>query len=229
MAGTCELIRHRRLLEAVVVSLALHGVAFWAITAGRVEKQFLVAGHYFWGAMPPLNVVLGRNIGSGRRDLKASQSPMLTAGREMLADTVLPLQVPDALRGGQVSSRDAVLGDLSADGSGLRSADYLPASKLSVAPTPLGEINLPWPPEEGRLGRFCAVFTLFIDEMGAVQRMVADGPTLTPLMEETARRVFMQARFSPAMLNGYPVKAIQRIEVVFESSPEPAPENRAGG
>lgn len=96
---------------------------------------------------------------------------------------------------------------------------YLPRSRLSAPARPLSDIKIPWPPGLPTIGVQSAVFTLFIDELGFVREMVADAHTISPPLEEAARRTFMESRFSPAQVDGRPVKSIQRIEVFFEFLP----------
>lgn len=95
---------------------------------------------------------------------------------------------------------------------------YLPRKALSVAPAPLEQIALAWPAGMTVIGRQTAVFTVFIDETGVVRKMVPDGPTLQPTLEAAARDTFTAATFSPGQLDGRPVKAMIRIEVVFDAS-----------
>lgn len=95
---------------------------------------------------------------------------------------------------------------------------YVLRKALTTAPVPVGEVRLTWPAGSSALGRQQAVFSLFIDENGAVRRMVADGPTLEPPVEEAARAVFMAARFQPGKVDGRAVKALIRIEVVFDNA-----------
>lgn len=94
---------------------------------------------------------------------------------------------------------------------------YLPRKALSVPPAPRGHIALEWPAGMAVLGRQAAVFTVFIDETGVVRRMVPDGPTLQPTLEAVARDTFTAAVFSPGEVDGRPVKAMIRIEVVFDA------------
>jgi hypothetical protein len=95
---------------------------------------------------------------------------------------------------------------------------YVPRKALSVAPAPLADITVPWPAGFVPSGRQRAVFSVFIDEGGAVQRMVADGPTLLPGLEAAAREVFMAARFAPGQVDGRAVKSLIRVEVVFDAA-----------
>lgn len=99
---------------------------------------------------------------------------------------------------------------------------YRPREQLSSPPIPLQEIHIPWPQGLPVLGKQSAIFTVFIDETGTVREMVPDGPTLAPIMVESARQAFMSTRFRPAQAGGMPVKAMLRIEVVFELEATPA-------
>jgi hypothetical protein len=80
----------------------------------------------------------------------------------------------------------------------------------------LAEVVPAWPdglaPNDVQRGRF----TLFIDEAGRVDRIVPDGPSLFPALEDSARAAFSQARFQPGEVDGRQVKSLIRIEVVFE-------------
>lgn len=95
---------------------------------------------------------------------------------------------------------------------------YVLRKALTVPPVPVGEVRLVWPAGSVALGRQQAVFSVFIDDEGVVRRMVADGPTLAPLLEESARGVFMATRFQPGRVDGLAVKALIRVEVVFDNT-----------
>lgn len=99
--------------------------------------------------------------------------------------------------------------------------DYLPREKLTTSARPLNDIRIPWPSFLPTIGMQSAVFTLFIDEFGKVREMVPDGHTLPPVMEDVSRKAFMATAFRPALVDGRPVKSIQRIEVFFEYMPLP--------
>ena len=110
-------------------------------------------------------------------------------------------------------------GDLSGPQATVDSVDgYLPRKALSVPPSPLEHIALAWPPGMSVIGRQAAVFTVFIDETGVVRKMVADGPTLLPTLEAVAQATFGATPFAPGQVDGRPVKAMIRIEVVFDAS-----------
>lgn len=112
-----------------------------------------------------------------------------------------------------------VIGGEAGSGGRVLPEGYLPRSRLSAPARPLSDIKIPWPPGLPTIGVQSAVFTLFIDELGFVREMVADAHTISPPLEEAARRTFMESRFSPAQVDGRSVKSIQRIEVFFEFLP----------
>lgn len=95
---------------------------------------------------------------------------------------------------------------------------YLPRKALTVPPSPLAQVALAWPEGVSTLGRQAAVFTVFIDETGVVRKMIPDGPTLLPTLEAAARDTFVATPFAPGQVDGRPVKAMIRIEVVFDAS-----------
>ncbi|KAF1046657.1 energy transducer TonB [Xylophilus sp.] len=110
-----------------------------------------------------------------------------------------------------------------AEGAAAAPQGYLPRRLLSQPPQPLGPIDIPWPPGAAPVAARTAVLTLYIDEHGTVRHVVADGPTLTPPMEEAARNAFLQARFQPGRRDGQAVRAMVRIEVAFDPSPDLPP------
>jgi protein TonB len=93
---------------------------------------------------------------------------------------------------------------------------YVLRRALTRAPVPLAQVAPAWPegiaPNEPQLGRF----TLFINEAGGVDRVVPDGPSLFPALEESAVAAFSAARFQPGEVDGRQVRSLIRIEVLFE-------------
>lgn len=98
---------------------------------------------------------------------------------------------------------------------------YARRDMLDRPPQALGIVQISYPPgvEPGRVrtGRL----TLFIDEAGAVRKvMVAPPPNAedalpTPFVE-AAREAFLQARFTPGERLGMPVKSRIDVEVSFD-------------
>lgn len=96
--------------------------------------------------------------------------------------------------------------------------DYLPRSRLTVAPRPLAPVVIPAVEDPEAIGQQVGTLSLFIDEQGRVQEVVGDAPLLPPAMAQAARDTFMQARFSPGELHGRAVKSRLRVEAVFDSA-----------
>lgn len=101
--------------------------------------------------------------------------------------------------------------------------DYLPRSKLSVAPRANSEIVLTYPPDGPAEGRFVGVLTLYIDESGRVRHVNVDEAELPASLAQVARHAFANANFLPGVVDGREVKSRIRIEVVFESRPRALP------
>jgi periplasmic protein TonB len=74
---------------------------------------------------------------------------------------------------------------------------YQPRAQLSVAPAALGPITIDYPHFDNDAGRYEAELTVFIDETGAVARVRVDSNSLPPVLEDAARRAFLNARFRP--------------------------------
>lgn len=127
-------------------------------------------------------------------------------GMAEIVATAAPPQAPALTTTDEPVSAAAVL---SVDGYVLRRA-------LTVPPVPVSDITVAWPHEVPSSDRQTGIFSVFIDESGRVQRMVADGPTLFPALESAAREVFMAARFAPGEVSGLVVKSLIRVEVVFD-------------
>lgn len=98
---------------------------------------------------------------------------------------------------------------------------YARRDMLDRAPQALGIVQISYPPgvEPGRVrtGRL----TLFIDEAGAVRKVMMLAPpdpqdALPPPFVEAAREAFLQARFAPGERQGVPVKSRIDIEVSFD-------------
>lgn len=98
---------------------------------------------------------------------------------------------------------------------------YARRDMLDRAPQALGIVQISYPPgvEPGsvRTGRL----TLFIDEAGAVRKVLlvspADAQNALPApFVEAAREAFLQARFAPGERQGMPVKSRIDVEVSFD-------------
>ena len=100
---------------------------------------------------------------------------------------------------------------------GFDEAEYMPSARLSVRPSAVDEISVPYPDGVDHRGVSKAILTLFIDEEGAVVRVKIDKSDLPPQLQEAATNTFAQARFHPGRIDDRPVKSRMRIEVTFDS------------
>ncbi|WP_418316768.1 hypothetical protein [Piscinibacter sakaiensis] len=227
-AATVSSVRHRRraapgLLAAIAVSAAAHAALFGFadVFAGSSAPAHVVAPSSRLllrvAAAPPTGNE--RATHSGAADTEDPARPFTSvndagplSAPEPVADSAVAMAQPQQPSDHVDTQRGAAIG---VDG-------YLPRSDLSQPPLPIGDIELHWPRGIYTLERQVATFWMFVDESGIVRRFEPDGPTLAPVLEETARRTFMAARFDPGQRDGRPVKSLIRIEVVFDNRPSDA-------
>ncbi|KDB52399.1 hypothetical protein X805_20140 [Sphaerotilus natans subsp. natans DSM 6575] len=110
------------------------------------------------------------------------------------------------------------------DGSDDTSDDdstYLAPEQLDRRARAAAAIDLPYP-ELAPPGQFRAALTLFIEADGRVSRVrlepdadAADGGSLPPVLEDSARQAFLASPFEPGELDGRAVRSRLRIEVQF--------------
>jgi TonB family protein len=96
-------------------------------------------------------------------------------------------------------------------------APYLPRGELTVAPSPIGFVDVPFPEDVPGIVDLKVRVTLFIDEDGAVQRIRLDGPDVHPSFERAIRETFSAARFHPGERHQVAVRSQMRLEVHFQS------------
>ncbi len=99
----------------------------------------------------------------------------------------------------------------------LRDEDFFSRQALDVGPHPTLPVLIDYPSFGTIGGTHSSELSLFIDETGRVVKVRVDGTTLPPAMEEAARSAFMGTVFSPGLIDGLPVRARIRIEVIFEA------------
>ena len=96
-------------------------------------------------------------------------------------------------------------------------SEYVPVESLAERPIPAGDIIIPYPEDADGPGRIDVVLVLYINELGAVDRVRAEGTTAPVVFVETAKRAFEAAIFSPPVGDAGPRKALMRIVVSFDS------------
>jgi hypothetical protein len=94
---------------------------------------------------------------------------------------------------------------------------YVPASQLTTGPTPVDEIQVPYPHGVHHLRVLTVGLTLFIDERGRVANIRVEEPELPAAYERAAMEAFAQRRFRPGLDGDRPVKSRLRIRVAFDS------------
>ncbi len=102
---------------------------------------------------------------------------------------------------------------------------YFTASELDHRPVPLMQVEPRYPGDAAaRLGR--VVLELFIDQDGRVDKVVVVSGERP--FDESALWAFGQARFSPGVRRGAPVKSRMLIEVLYRPDEAPAPRSPGG-
>ncbi len=92
---------------------------------------------------------------------------------------------------------------------------YLTRGELTVAPRPLGTVDVPFPEDVVGLVDLKVQVTLFIDEEGEVRQVRIDTPQVAEPFERAIRASFGAARFSPGQVGDMPVRSQVRVEVAF--------------
>jgi len=96
-------------------------------------------------------------------------------------------------------------------------APYLPRGELTVPPSPIGIVDVPFPEDVAGLVDLKVRITLFIDEEGAVQRIRLDTPDVHPSFERAIRETFSAAKFHPGERDQVAVRSQMRLEVDFQA------------
>jgi hypothetical protein len=107
---------------------------------------------------------------------------------------------------------------------------YRALSAVTVAPTPVRPVAVPYPEGVAVAGTVTARLTLFIDEDGNVARLIAGETQVPDAFVQAAKDAFEPAKFRPAEVDGTPVKVRMVIDVEFEDqAAKRARRNRAKG
>lgn len=96
--------------------------------------------------------------------------------------------------------------------------DYLPRSRLSVAPAVLTSVDVGFPPEVTGIVALNVQITLFIDETGTVRRVRFDSAAIPPAFAAAVLDTFLKARFKPAEVDNAAVRSRIRLEVEFRAT-----------
>ena len=97
---------------------------------------------------------------------------------------------------------------------------YYSARYLHRRPTPLKPIRPAYPPFVGDLAGN-VVLLLLINERGTVDSHQIVKAVPGGIFEESVVTAFINERFAPGLITGYPVKSQLLVEVTFEPGAEP--------
>ena len=96
-------------------------------------------------------------------------------------------------------------------------ADFFSRDALDVGPSAAAPVLIDFPSVRGVSGTHTGILSLFIDETGKVVRVRVETQAFPPQMQEAARSAFMDAMFTPGLVDGLPVRSRIRVEVTFEA------------
>lgn len=176
---------------------------------------------------------LGQSAAEGSRIIHVRQIPAIASpqSEQEPIDGAAALHVDSA--GGEISSPRAleaaarepghvdeqIAKDRSApEDEGSAFLDYLPRSKLSVAPAPLTAVDVPFPAQVSGIVNLTVQLTLFIDEQGRVRRVRIDSAAIPSAFAAAVLNTFLEARFQPGEVDNVAVRSQVRLEVEFHAN-----------
>lgn len=95
--------------------------------------------------------------------------------------------------------------------------DYLAANLLSERPVPHENVVVTYPESSDERGVFKVVLTLFVNELGTIDRIAVDDPELPAPFANAAMDAFSRVTFSPGLIADRAVKSRVRIEIIFDN------------
>jgi periplasmic protein TonB len=191
------------------LSLALH-MALYSLFLGTVRRP--VGPSDLAESRSPVQVrlvpqpALVQRTPESVRSTTDSQQPASVAAPELRLSASAPTV---SLRGSAPSERSREQGG----------GAYLPRSMLTVGPSPLGVVVIPYPRFIGDQGWYAVQVSLYIDESGVVRRVEFDDQDLPAALQAAVREAFISTPFAPGEINGDVVRSHVRIEVTFGARP----------
>lgn len=218
-------IRNLNRLEPVLVSAALavslHAVVFSVPVRGQHAPTGAAepsAFHAVRVRTVPAPIASSANADGGRpagahlAAGSAVDSPPPVRSPEL---TGRDLRVPTGVDSESVSP--PVIGLALRHPGALGDADFFSRDALDVGPSPAVPVLIDFPSVRGISGTHTGILSLFIDETGKVVRVRVETQAFPPEMQEAARSAFMDAIFTPGLVDGLPVRSRIRVEVTFEA------------
>ncbi len=203
----------------VLAALGLHaalGLGLFLRTQTQVPGHSAGAStamHVRWATSAPTRVA-ARSVVPPMSDAATpadtAEAPTASAPPTPAADTPLPDATSDA------SATPATSADSDAPFTG-----YARRDMLDRPPQALGIVQIGYPPGVAPGRVLTGRLTLFIDEAGAVRKVMVATPAnaqeaLPAPFVEAAREAFLQARFAPGERQGVAVKSRIDVEVSFD-------------
>jgi hypothetical protein len=203
----------------VCISVALHALALFGFHATLPRSL----GEYVAG--PSLKL---RIVGVDPSPSPGSQSIEVGAFRPPEREQPMPVtseasgtsvrQQPPARKAAPVPPSSFSTGTLPVP-RGFDEDDYLPSSRLTTKPSPIGEISIPYPDGFDPQSVRNAILTVFIDEDGVVARVRVDRSELPVTILNKGKETFENARFHPGRIDGVAVKSRMKVEMLLERVP----------
>ena len=188
--------RHRsRWLPFVTISMAVHAIAFLPGTPRASPEERLDGGH-------ALNVALAA-----------------ATTRVSVAEPVLePMRMETLKQRPPKYAAMLPLPSLAISTPDEDESSYLPRKRLTVPPSALQEIDVPYPPKAERSDPVAIRLLLFINADGSVANARVITPFVPTQFSYAARQAFLAAAFRPGEVDGVPVKSRMVVEVSFSSN-----------
>jgi hypothetical protein len=102
------------------------------------------------------------------------------------------------------------------DSSRFDESAYLPISRLTLRPSPVTPVAVPYPLGVAAVASRTEKIVVFIDEDGTVAKVAFIGDHAPSPFAFAAKKTFERVRFRPALVGGTPVKARLVVVVTFE-------------
>jgi TonB family protein len=205
----------KRLFVSLVVSCLLHAALFFAPYLGVSTSASRLAVRGSQNLYPPhtLNVTLALEKKSVIA--AAEVSPVLLEGGSKA----------DALAG-RMANEETRPALHRTEGIGLLplpAPTYYTTDQLTKRPLPTAEAELDAPEIRPIIASGTIILKLWISELGDVSSVDVEKTDLPEIFSRTAVAAFRNLRFVPGEINGQPVGAMMRIEVIYDDGRKPQP------
>jgi hypothetical protein len=200
----------RRLGPAIAVAVLAH-----AAVLTQLQAEFAAAPHGQAGGPRASLPFRTRLIQQDLAPLPASAPPAAPAAETpSAAGPALPVPPAPASVAMVPAQAQATARAVPAAGA---EAPYLPRGQLTVAPHPLREVDVPFPPDVSGIVELRVPLSVFIDESGLVRRVQLDRPEVPPAFARAVAETFRAIPFKPGEIDGVAVRSQIHLEVEFHA------------